>query len=112
MPLYRYHCPANGEVRELRHGMREDVATWGELCARLDEAPGDTSADSPVERILFPVGVATPRGDAELKSMGFTKLVKREKGVYENVTALDGEKRYVSADDASSMPDFRRRKLD
>jgi len=92
--------------------MREDVETWGDLCARLNEPTGATDPASPVERILFPVGVAAPRGDAELKSMGFTKLVRRDKGVYENVTALDGEKRYVSPDDASSMPDFRRRKLD
>jgi hypothetical protein len=112
MPLYRYQCLANGEVRDVRHGMREDVPTWGELCALLGEPAGDTDPSAPVERILFPVGLAAPRGDAELKSMGFTKLVRREKGVYENVTALDGEKRYVSADDASSVPDFRRRKLD
>lgn len=112
MPLYRYHCPSNGEVREVRHGMTVDVQTWGELCERLAEPPGDTPRDAPVERILFAVGLVTPRGDSELKSMGFTKLVKREKGVYENVTALDGEKRYVRADDASSLPDFQRRKLD
>lgn len=112
MPLYRYHCPANGVVRDVRHGMRDDLTTWAELCAHTGEPVGDTDPAAPVERILFAVGLATPKGDAELKSMGFTKLVKREKGVYENVTALDGEKRYVSADDASSMPDFKRRKLD
>jgi len=82
------------------------------LCARLEEPTGSTPRDAPVERVLFPVGLSSARGDSELRSMGFTKLVRRDKGVYENVTALDGEKRYVSADDASSMPDFKRRKLD
>ena len=51
-------------------------------------------------------------GDSQLKSQGFAKLVRRDKGVYENVTALDGEKRFVTADDPSSMPDLKRRNMD
>ena len=112
MPIYRYLCPANGEVRDVRHRMTEDLTRWGEVCARIDEPVGETDPEAPVERVIFPVGLSTPKSDSELKSMGFTQLVKRESGVYENVTALEGEKRYVSADDATSMPDFKRRKLD
>ncbi|NJK88011.1 MAG: zinc ribbon domain-containing protein [Myxococcales bacterium] len=112
MPTYRYFCSANQRTIDVHHSMREDVRTWRELCERALQPLGTTDPDAPVERILFPVGLAAPRGDAELKSMGFTKLVRREKGVYENVTALDGEKRYVTADDPGSIPDFKKRNLD
>jgi hypothetical protein len=102
MPIYRYRCPANGEQHEVVHRMGEEVHTWGELCARAGVDPGDTAPSAPVERLLFPPNVATSAGlpsNAELASKGFTKLVRREKGVYENVTARPGQPRYVSPDD-------------
>jgi hypothetical protein len=39
--------------------------------------------------------------------MGFSKLVKRDDGVYENVTASDKESRVVKAGDRSTYPDFK-----
>ena len=112
VPLYRYYCPDNDTTIEVSHGMREAIERWGDLCAAAGEDPGATNPDAPVERHLFPPAVHTPTGDSQLKSQGFTKLVRRDKGVYENVTALDGEKRYFKADDPSSMPDLKRRNLD
>ncbi len=112
MPTYRYRCAANDRVVDVVHSMRDDLRTWADLCRAAGLDLDGTPGDAPVERILFPVGLSSPRGDAELRNMGFTKLVRRDSGVYENVTALDGEKRYVKADDASSLPDFKRRKLD
>ena len=112
VPLYRYYCADNDTTVDVHHGMREEIGNWGELCAAAELAVGATRPDAIVERHLFPPAVHTPIGDAQLKSKGFTKLVRRDKGVYENVTALDGEKRYMRADDPSSMPDFKRRKLD
>jgi hypothetical protein len=53
--------------------------------------------------------IAVPRGNSELKNLGFTKLVRRDQGVYENVTATDKEKRYVRSNDPSSQPDFKRK---
>lgn len=106
MPLYEYHCPTNALTLEVSHSMSEDLRTWGELCERLKHEPGDTPANAPIERLISRVRVQSPKGNSDLKSMGFTKLVRRDKGVYENVTAQDGEKRYMVADDASSMPDF------
>lgn len=108
MPYYDYHCAANGEVVEVFHRMDDTVSTWGELCARAGLERGETPADAPVERWLPALAVRTPAGDSKLKDLGFTKLVKRDKGVYENVTARDGEKRYVRADDPGSMPNFKR----
>ncbi|MEL7371123.1 MAG: zinc ribbon domain-containing protein [Myxococcota bacterium] len=112
MPLYRYYCPANDTTVEVSHGMREAIERWGDLCAAAGLEVGPTDASSPVERHLFPPAVHTPMSNTQLKSKGFTKLVRRDKGVYENVTALQGEKRYVKADDPSSMPDFKGRNLD
>jgi len=41
--------------------------------------------------------------------MGFTKLVKRDRGGYENVARLGGESRYMEAGKPETMPDLKRR---
>ena len=46
----------------------------------------------------------TPRTDSDLKRMGFTKLVRRDKGVYENVTAAGGESRIWDVNKPDSNP--------
>ena len=107
MPVYEYYCPENDRHVEVIHGMKESLSTWGELCSMARIEPGATPADSPVERLLFPVGVNTPQGDSSLKNMGFTKLVKRDTGVYENVTRTGNESRYMNAGDASTLPNIK-----
>ena len=52
MPSYDYRCEANGRVVEVRHGMNEKLATWGEVCARAGLEPGDTAPDTPVQRLI------------------------------------------------------------
>lgn len=112
MPVYEYYCPANNCHVEVTHGINERLTTWGELCEVASLYPGDTALDEPVERLLFPVGVSTPKTDSELKNMGFTKLVKRDTGVYENVTATHKEARYMKAGDSSTLPDIKSRITD
>jgi hypothetical protein len=102
VPRYDYHCASNGRTVEVRHGIHERLRTWGEICARAQEATGDTPADAPVELVVHAPALGFPRGDSELKSKGFTKLVRRDTGVYENVTASDGESRIVSADNPAA----------
>lgn len=109
MPVYAYHCAANDRTVEVFHSMKEDLTTWGEVCEQAAVPLGETDPDAAVERILYPVGLAKPAGDAKLKEMGFTKLVRRDKGVYENVTATDGESRYMRADDPKSVPNIKKR---
>lgn len=87
--------------------MTESLANWGELCELARIEPGDTPPDAPVERLLFPVGVNTPQGNADLKNLGFTKLVKRDTGVYENVTRTGSEARYMNAGDNSTVPNLK-----
>lgn len=103
MPRYDYLCPANRRILEVRHGVDDRVSTWGDLCRRAGVSPGDTPEDAGVEKVIHPPALAFPRGDAELRSQGFTKLVRRDSGVYENVTASGDEARVVSADDPGSV---------
>jgi hypothetical protein len=103
MPRYDYLCPTNGRVVEVRHGIDELLSSWGELCARAGLAAGETPPDAPVERIVHAPALSFPRTNSELKGMGFTKLVRRDDGTYENVTARDGESKVVSRDDPASI---------
>jgi len=52
MPYYEYRCGANGQTLEVRHGMEERLATWGELAGRAGLEVGDTPGDAPIERLL------------------------------------------------------------
>jgi predicted nucleic acid-binding Zn ribbon protein len=109
MPNYDYLCPSNGRRVEVFHPMNEKLRTWGELCARAGISAGDTPEDAPVEKLISAPGLSFPSGNSKLKEMGFTKLVRRDKGVYENVTASGDESRVMRADDPSSVPDLSRK---
>jgi hypothetical protein len=61
--------------------------------------------DSAVRKIITVAPMAnTPKGDSYLKNQGFTKLVKRSDGTYENVTRTGTEKRFLDPKDPTSMP--------
>jgi predicted nucleic acid-binding Zn ribbon protein len=62
-----------------------------------------------VYRVISPTYISTPTTDTDLKDKGFAKLVKRDKGVYENVTALDGESKIWDSRDPSTMPNIKKR---
>lgn len=51
MPTYDYQCEANGQVVEVKHGMNEQIANWGELCERAGIETGDTAPASPVKKL-------------------------------------------------------------
>ncbi|EIJ42422.1 hypothetical protein BegalDRAFT_1541 [Beggiatoa alba B18LD] len=52
MPTYDYHCASNGQTIEAKHGMNEELSTWGELCANTGLALGNTPADTPIVRLI------------------------------------------------------------
>lgn len=106
MPTYVYQCSDNGARVEVLHGINDTVKTWGELCALVGCDLGDTPAEASVAKAITAPNLNFPKTTSQLKNMGFTKLVRRDKGVYENVTATGSESRYMRADDPSSMPDF------
>jgi hypothetical protein len=102
--VYDYYCEQNGRTVEVRHALRFRLRTWGEVCYAAQLPLGDTDPLAPVRRLLAPPHINVPIGNSRLKEAGFTKLVKRDQGVYENVTALDDEARYMKAGDASTLP--------
>ena len=70
MPTYDYEHTGDGcklgKRFELVHSMSEPAQ---ETCPECGE---------PITRIISPVGISTPKGDSELKGMGFAKLVRRD----------------------------------
>jgi hypothetical protein len=101
VPAYVYECanpacPSGGIFTET-HSIRDNALSVCPHCGGR------------VERVVCPVGLAVPAGDAKLRDLGFAKLVRRDKGVYENVTAMDHESRYYRANRPDTMPDIRRR---
>jgi hypothetical protein len=59
-----------------------------------------------VKKIISRISISCPKSDGELRDLGFTKLVKRDDGVYENVTARDGDSRYMERGKPQTIPDL------
>ena len=113
MPRYDYFCEQNQRTIEVVHPIARKLQTWGEVCELAGIDAGDVSAEAPVTRIITTAPMAnTPVGNSRLKNLGFTKLVKRDDGVYENVTRSGTEKRYMKAGDASSIPHLHKKLSD
>lgn len=104
MPTYDYLCEDNGQVVQVRHPMSVVIRNWGELCFAAQVPMGNTDFEAPVRKMMGAAAIAIPTGNSTLKNAGFTKLVKRDEGVYENVTATGSEKRYMRRGDPTSMP--------
>ena len=104
MPTYDYICEHNGKTVEVYHDINTKLKTWGEVCFATQSPLGDTDVLAPVRLVIRPVSISVPIGNSKLKEHGFTKLVKRDNGVYENVTATGDEKKYMKAGDKSSLP--------
>jgi putative FmdB family regulatory protein len=96
MPVYEYEHEGEGCARGRRFDVRQRVDD-----ERLAACPDCGGA---VRRVFSVVNVNTPRTNSDLKSMGFTKLVRRDKGVYENVTATGTESRIWDANKPETKP--------
>lgn len=99
MPVYEYEhnddgC-ARGKCFEITQSITSDKLETCPDCGRK------------VRRLISLVSINTPKGNSDLKGMGFTKLVKRDKGIYENVTATGKESRYWDASKPETMPDLK-----
>ncbi len=60
----------------------------------------------PVKRIISLSSFSSPKTNSELKDLGFTKLVKRDDGVYENVTARGSDSKYMERGKPETIPDI------
>lgn len=100
MPIYEYEHTKKpcslGEVLEIEQSMRDE---------ELKHCP---NCHAPVRKILSRFNMSAPKGDTELRDRGFTKLVRRDDGVYENVTARRGESRYVRPDRPETLPNLKK----
>jgi putative FmdB family regulatory protein len=99
MPIYEYEhlgkgCD-QGKRFELKQSIYSEKFTFCPFCGKK------------VRRLISLVSVNKPKGNSDLKNLGFTKLVKRDDGIYENVTATGKESRYWDATKPETKPDIK-----
>ncbi|KPJ78358.1 MAG: transcriptional regulator [Deltaproteobacteria bacterium SG8_13] len=102
MPVYEYEHTNQGKpgegscergrIFEVKQSMQDAALTRCPHCK------------APVKRILSAPYISSQKSNSELRDLGFTKLVKRDDGVYENVTRRDGESRYMHRDKPETIP--------
>lgn len=105
MPLYDYYCDDNQITVEVDHPMTTRLSTWGEVCFVAQIPLGETDPLAPVRKVIHAPYLSKPIANSQLRETGFTKLVRRDKGLYENVTAAEGEARYLQDTDGP-VPKF------
>lgn len=98
MPVYEYEHLDEGSG--CGQGRRFEV-TQPMSAPRLETCPDCGGA---VRRLMSVAAINTPKTNADLKNLGFTKLVRRDNGVYENVTATGGESRIWDSAKPETMP--------
>jgi putative FmdB family regulatory protein len=100
MPIYEYeHAESpcsRGELFEEWQSITDQPLHRCPCCA------------GPVRKVISASNISTPKANAELRDLGFTKLVKRDDGVYENVTARDGESRFMKRGHAQTQPNLQK----
>jgi hypothetical protein len=94
-------------ILELTHPIARTVTTWAELCDRTEAVAGNKPPGTPVRKIIRTAPTTNkPMEEPTIRNTGFNKLVKRDEGVYENITRSGSDKRDVSADDPASLRDI------
>jgi putative FmdB family regulatory protein len=98
MPIYEYEhvdrpCKL-GKVFDFKQTLNDDPLMKCPQCS------GD------VQKIISQISISCPKSNRELRDLGFTKLVKRDDGVYENVTARDGDSRYMERGKPETIPNL------
>lgn len=98
MPIYEYeHLDSpceRGRVVEVRQSIDDMPLKSCPYC------------DGSVRKIISLNFVNTPKTNTEIRDSGFTKLVKRDDGVYENVTRRHGDSRYMIRNRPETIPDI------
>lgn len=101
MPTYEYEhldepCE-RGHIFEIRQAMNDPPLA---VCPRCKGMVRKIMSCASIRR--------AQKSDGELRDLGFTKLVRREDGVYENVTQREGESRYMVRGKPETVPDVKR----
>jgi len=98
MPVYEYEhqekpC-ALGKVFDVKQTISEKQLTGCPQCS------------GPVLKIISRINISCPKSNSELRDLGFTKLEKRDVGVYENMTARNGDSRYMVKGKPETIPNL------
>jgi putative FmdB family regulatory protein len=100
MPVYEYEHLSRpcdlGPVFEQRQSMADPS---------LERCP---HCGGPVCKRVSRININTPKTNSDLKDLGFTKLVRRDDGVYENVTARSGDSRYMVRGRPETIPNVKK----
>jgi len=96
MPVYEYEhlkegCSL-GKVFDYKQSIDDRQLTRCPQCS------------GPVQKIISRININCPNTNSELRDLGFTKLVKRDDGVYENVTARNSDSRYMVKGKPETIP--------
>lgn len=96
MPVYEYEhieqpC-SMGRILEITQSLKERPLGKCPQCGR------------PIKKLISLTGISTPKTNSELRDLGFTKLVRRDDGIYENVTARTGDNRYMERGKPETVP--------
>lgn len=96
MPVYEYEHTEQpcsmGRILEITQSLKERTLAKCPQCGRS------------IKKLISLVGVSTSKTNSELRDLGFTKLVKRDDGIYENVTARTGDSRYMERGKLETVP--------
>ncbi|MDR1166361.1 MAG: zinc ribbon domain-containing protein [Deltaproteobacteria bacterium] len=98
MPLYSYkHRADDSDCAHAPYFEWEQVARdWP-----LTSCP---FCGAPVERVLCAPAIKKRLFNSELRDKGFTKLVRVDDGIFENVTRRDGEAKYYDRRHPETAP--------
>ncbi len=100
MPIYEYEHLEKpcilGKLFEVKQSIHDKALTRCPTCG------------GSLRKLISRINISTPKTNSELRDLGFTKLVKRDDGVYENVTARNKDSRLVIRDKSETLPDFKK----
>ena len=98
MPVYEYEHQDKscrlGKVFDLEQSINDRQLTHCPACS------------GPVQKLISRTNISCPKSNSELRDLGFTKLVRRDDGVYENVTTRSGDSRYMVKGKPETIPDI------
>lgn len=100
MPIYEYEHKGKACSEGERFDVRQSIND-----KPFDKCP---ECGGKVRKLISLTMINTPKTNTELRDLGFTKLVKKSDGNYENVTARKGESRIMERGKRETQPDLRR----
>ncbi len=91
MPFYTYEHTGKPCLRGKKFTIKQSIKD-----EPLKKCP---ECGRKVRRLISRVNVVVGKSNRELKNLGFTKLKRRDKGVYEDVTGTDVGKQILDANE-------------